>query len=248
MAVAAWAQAPVHYVDIHLGPGIRSENVFIRYILEGEELGGQVQARPGVTDYLISTMREDHAAAGFRALVYAPGCGMQTVNIALSGESNPQTDFVCRPLGEVTLNGRITQAERLSGHEVKVQARYLARWASAFLGIGRILVAVPLADAVEPRKDGRFQIAVPDLARDAVTGAPDHPGEIQIWAVDKVTGEDVAQLTTVEATNGTRMGGLKVQAEYPGETEFAPCRINGVPVLIDREGFAHRDFINPCDR
>jgi hypothetical protein len=246
-AAMAWAQRPDHYIDIQLGPGVKAESVFIRYILDGEELGGRVQPRAGITDYIISTTRGAHTAARFRALLYAPECGIQTVDLALSDTSNPETDFDCRAPGEVTLRGRITRAERLLGREVKVQARYLARWAKSFLGNEQILVAIPLGDAIETQEGGRFELQIPDLARDAVAGAPDHPGEIQIWAVDKATGEDVVRLSAVETTNETWMGGLKVQAQYQGETVFAPCQIPGAIVMINREGLA-ADPCNPQGR
>lgn len=243
VAAIAAAQRPDHYVDIQLGPGVKAESVFIRYILDGEALGGLVHARAGVTNYIISTTRGAHAAARFRALLYAPGCGIQTVDLSLSDANNPQTDFLCRPPGEVTLRGRITQAERLQGREVKVQARYLARWVKSFLGNEQILVAIPLGDAAETRTDGRFEIVIPDLARDAVAGAPDRQGVIQIWAVDKTTGQDVVRLSAVETTNETWMGGLKVQVQYSGETVFAPCQVLGATVIINREGLE----ADPCN-
>jgi hypothetical protein len=42
-------------------------------------------------------------------------------------------------LSSVRITGKLTQTERLSGREVKVQARYIARWAGDFLGSGHIL-------------------------------------------------------------------------------------------------------------
>jgi hypothetical protein len=44
-----------------------------------------------------------------------------------------------------------------------------------------------------------------------------------------------------------RMGGLKIQSEYPSETVFAPCAAD-TPVH-DAEGFALRpDIYDACDR
>jgi hypothetical protein len=78
---------PAHHVEIKLPPGIASESVFIRYRLAGEELGGWVQPRPGVSSYFISTTREGCSVNQIKALFYAPGCALQTLDLALSGSN-----------------------------------------------------------------------------------------------------------------------------------------------------------------
>lgn len=241
-------QTPSHYVAIDLPSEVSSESVFIRYILAGKEIGGWVQPRPGVSAYIISTTRGDGSAAGIKAVLYAPGCGMQTLDVPRS-DSNPRYPFLCRPLRSVPIAGKVLQPERLTGHEVNVQARYIARWAQPFLGLGDILVSIPVGDVVSLLADYRFHMSVPDLARDPLAGAPDHPGEIQIWAKDKTSGDDVAQLLPDGSTTfRTRMGGLKIQREYPAETVFAPCAVPRALMLIRRDGFTIRpgDYKDPC--
>jgi hypothetical protein len=243
MAAAAMGQTPgqtpAHYVGIHLPDGVPSEKVFIRYILESEELGGVVDARAGVTDYLISTTRGDHAAALFKALVYAPGCAIQTVDLKLSDQSNPREDFMCRPVANAAISGRLTESQRLGGHAVRLEAVYVAPWAQSFLGIGNVRVSFPVGDAADIEADGRFRITVPLLRDD---------GEIQIRAKDRRTGQDVGQIVPAGTPSfKTRMGGLKIQTEYPGETVCTPCGDDQLH-LIDREGFARRPLDERCDR
>jgi hypothetical protein len=50
------------------------------------------------------------------------------------------------PLGSVGIAGKVVQTECLSGHEAKIQAKYIARWAQPFLGLGDILVSIPVGD------------------------------------------------------------------------------------------------------
>jgi hypothetical protein len=244
-----FAQIPSHYVAIDLPSEVSPENVFIRYILAGEAIGGFVQPRPGVSAYIISTTRGDRSAPGIKAVLYAPGCAIQTLDLPLSDSNNPRYSFVCRPLGSVGIAGRILQPERLTGHEVRVQARYIARWAQPFLGLGDILVTIPVGDVSDLSTDYRFHISVPDLARDPLAGAPDHAGDIQIWAKDKTSGDDVAQLLPGgSAAFRTRMGGLRIQREYPAETIFSPCAVPRSLALIRRDGFIIRtgDYKDPC--
>jgi len=241
---------PAHYIRIGIPRGVSSESVFIRYILAGEELGGWVQPRAGVSSYIIGTTREGQSAARIKAVVYAPGCEIQTLDLPLSNSNNPEYSFVCHPLTSVWITGKLTQTERLSGREVNVQARYIARWAQPFLGLGAgIPLTIPARDVASLSADNSFRISVPDLSRDPLAGVPDHSGEFQIWAKDKRNGDDVAQLIPGGSpTFKTRMGGLKIQREYPPDTVFAPCARPRPLVLINREGFSIRDFSDPCDR
>jgi len=136
LAAGVMGQNPPHYVSIHLPGGVPSEKVYIRYILESEELGGAVTPRPGITDYVISTTRGEHAVALFKALVYAPGCAIQTVDLMPSDQANTRVDFTCEPASSATITGRFGQPERMGEHNVRLQAFYVARWAQTFLGLG----------------------------------------------------------------------------------------------------------------
>lgn len=242
MAAAALGQtpgqAPAHYVRIHLPQNVPSEKVFIRYILESEELGGVAQARAGVADYLISTTRGDHAAALFKAFVYAPGCAIQTLHVELSDQLNPQEDFICQPVANAVITGRLTESQRLGGHTVRLQPVYVAHWAQSFLGIGNVSVSFPVGDAADVEPDGHFRIAFPMLRDD---------GEIEIRAKDRTSGQDVGQIVPAGTPAfKTAMGRLKIQSEYPGEVVFTPCGSESRR-LIDRQALAERRD-DRCDR
>jgi hypothetical protein len=63
--------------------------------------------------------------------------------------------------------------------------------------------AWPSPDApIDFQRDGKFQLTVPDFGADPIAGAPDHDGEIEIWARDKSTGDLVPLLVpTVPASS-----------------------------------------------
>jgi hypothetical protein len=250
--IAAAGQVPAHYIAINVPDGVRSESIFIRYILAGEELGGWVQARSGINSYIIDTTHGGQSATRIKAILYAPGCAIQTLDIPLSDSNNPEYSFMCRPLASVWIGGRLTQTERLYGRDVKLRAKYIARWAQPFLGLGaEIPVTIPAGDVAYLAADGSFRIWVPDFSRDPLAGAPDHAGELQIWALDKAGEDAVAQLVPAGPQAGrTRTGGLKVQRAYPSETSFAPCTVNPDRLQQhDREGFALRPApYDVCDR
>jgi len=227
-----------------------SESVFVRYLLAGEEFGAWVQPHPGVSSYFITTTHEGRPATRIKALLYAPGCAIQILDLPVSGSNNQQYSFICRPLLSVSIAGALTRSDRLYGREVKLQAKYVARWAQSLLELGDgIVTAIPVGDVAYLSPDGRFRLSVPDLSQDPLAGASDHPGELQIWARDKTSDDIVAQLIpAAPRAIKTRMGGLKIQSEYPSETVFAPCVANPRQ-LHDATGFALRPGASDsCDR
>ncbi len=241
--------SPSHYVEIKLARGVASESVFIRYLLAGEDFGGWVQPHPGVSSYFISTTRAGRPASRIKALLYAPGCAIQTLDLPVSGSNNQPYSFICRPLPNVRIDGALTRTDRLYGREVKLQAKYVARWAQSFLELGDgIVTTIPVGDVAYLSPDNRFRLSVPDFSQDPLAGTPDHPGELQIWARNKTSEDIVAQLIPAgPQVIKTRMGGLKIQSEYPSETVFAPCAANP-PQVHDAIGFALRpDAYDACD-
>jgi hypothetical protein len=224
--------------------------VFAIYTLAGQKSPAWVQARPGVSSYVISTNFEGRPATRIKALLYVPGCAIQTLDLPLSGSTSQRYSFVCRPLQNAWIAGTLTKPERLYGREVKLQVKYIARWAQSFLGLDDGMIpAIPVGNVTQLSADGRFRLSVPDFSRDPLAGAPDHPGELQIWATDTTTGRVVAQLIPAGPPAAkTRMGGLKIESRYPPETVFAPCVSNSAQVR-DAEGFALRpDPADACDR
>jgi hypothetical protein len=128
--------------------------------------------------------------------------------------------------------------DRCYGREVKVQAKYIARWAQAFLELGDV-TTIPIGDIAHLSPNGHFRMSIPDFSQDPLAGAPDR-GELQVWARDKTTERIVAQLVPVRLrVMKTRMGGMKILSEYPSEIGFAPCIANPAAVH-DASGFALR--------
>ena len=242
------AQNP-HFIEIKLPPDTPSETVFIRYLLAGDDFGDWVRARPGVSSYFIGTTRQGHPATRLKAILYAPGCAIQTLDLPVLASTNQPYLFVCRPLSTVWITGTLTRIEQLSGREVTLHARYIARWAPSFLDIDpRILTAIPVGDMPNLSRDGHFRLSVPDFSQDPLASTPDHPGEIQIWAQDKFSHEALAELIPAgPKAIKTPLGALKIQNEYP-ELTFTPCVANP-PGIHDPFGFALRtNDSNTCDR
>jgi len=251
------AQAPqpagsaAAYVAITLPVGVRSETLFMRYVLD-DDFGGWLEPHPGVSTYFISTKRHGTPANRFRALVYAPGCMLQTIDLPTAGAAAPRYSLVCQPLPNVTLNGTLINPDRLSGRDINIQVKYVARWAGRFLGLGdAFLTDIPLGGTQHASANGSFQLSLPDLSEDPLARTSDHPGELQLLGRD-ASGKIVAQIVPAVQFLRTRMGGLRIRKDYPVPVEFAPCSAphKSLPPR-DEFGFAIRtnphDQIDACD-
>ena len=201
---------------------------FYCYVLTGDKLGGWVQPHAGVSSYWIDATRGGHPAIGIKALLYAPNCAIQALDVSLLHSNNDQYSFVCRPLSNLWITGKLIPSDWLDARQIRLQAKYVARWAQPLLGLeDDILVTIPVGEPTYLSADGGFHISVPDFSRDALAAPPNHPGELQIWAEDKETGETKAQLTPAgPQIFKTRMGGLQIQSQYPSEIAFTQCAVN----------------------
>jgi hypothetical protein len=237
-------------VEILLPPGLNSERLFVRYLITGGDIGGWIQPRPNVSSYTINTTHEVQTAVRIKALLFNPGCAIQTFDLPLSDQGSQQYSFVCRSLPNIQIAGKLVRSDRLYGRNVRLQVRYVARWAQSFLGLDREIVEfIPIAETNDVLGNGEFRLSLPDLSRDALVASPDHSGELQIWARDAATGRIVAQMIPAgPGLERTRMGGFKIQTSYPSEIIFAPCVAND-PRVRDAMGFAPRPGPEDmCDR
>lgn len=154
---------------------------------------------------------------------------------ALLRSTNAQYSFVCQPVGRSSIAGTLTQPERLYTQDVNVQARYVPRWAQAFLELSDgIVTSIPIGEAVHLSASGHFRLMIPDLSQDP------RPGEIEIWAKERTGNAPVAELVPINPRSlRAPMRGLRPQSEYPDEIVFASCAVNEQRPL-DSFGFARR--------
>jgi hypothetical protein len=245
LATPFWFAQPA-YVEIKVPVGVRSDTIFVRYVLD-DDFGGWVQPRPDISSYFISTIRQGTSAARFRALMYAPGCAIQTIDLPTLGPAIPRYVFVCRPLPKLTLTGTLVRSD-LDGREISLEVKYVARWAQGFLGLGEMLTDIPIGGTQHAFASSSFQLTLPNLSEDPLANAADHPGDLRILAKDRASGKIVARLVPTAQLLRARMGDLPIRKEYPEPIEFAPCSARGLQ-LHDAIGFAiRRDAKDPCDQ
>src|SRR5271155_5275642 len=146
------------YVEIKVPVGVRSETMFIRYVVN-DDFGGWVRAHPDVSSYFI-TIRQGGPATRFRALLYAPGCAIQTADLPILGPAIPRYSFVCEPLPNVSLTGTMGNSDLLDVHQMNLQVKYVAPWGQSILGLSNgIVTDIPMGGMRHASAAGTFQFS-----------------------------------------------------------------------------------------
>jgi len=223
LAGMAWAGTPANSVEIQLPPGVDSAHFFARYVLAGQDFGGWVDARAGVRSYFIDTTVGQRPASEIRAILYAPGCAIQTLSAALAA-GRSAFPFVCQPVRNVRIAGAIVRPGDFQGHQLTVQARYVLRWAASFLGVDlNMVTGIPVGDPIDVSADRPFAVSIPDLSS---------RGELEFQARERGTHDLLAWLVPDKP--------LPARADG-GPVAFSLCAIRENWTVHDRYGFALRE-------
>ena len=163
-----------HFVSVSLPPHVPSETVQISYYLVGPFGGyGSYAVRQfGVRSYQIPAMVDGKAATEIRLIVYASGCEIQKFVIALTEDSRVSREFACQRVETVKLSGQIVPNELTRYGNAEVVITYMAGWAHGFFGIGYGPVTHFELATVSPHADGRFDVNVPLVRKEATQSTP----------------------------------------------------------------------------
>lgn len=204
---------------IKLPQNLASETVEVRYFLVGAfgGYGGYVKQERGVHAYVVNTSYENKPATSLKAILYAPGCQIQTIALELRGAS-AETEFICRELPSVVLTGRIIPPRSFQGKEREVAVTYMAHWAQMFFGVWDGPVAsFPVGTAI-PDANGVFRIRLPDFGKDPIAAAKIQEESFSFLLREAKTWNALAALAPVEAR--WSFHDLKIQSQYPNELVF----------------------------
>src|ERR1700712_5786952 len=96
--------------EITLPAGVASETFSGRYLLTGSfgGLGGWLEPKKDVESYRVETVVEGQPATRIKAVLYAPGCALQTFDGMAPGFA-----FRCEPLPTVAFQGKLTRSDAL---------------------------------------------------------------------------------------------------------------------------------------
>ena len=206
-------------------------------------IAGWITSQDGESIYRITGIHASDATR-LKAIVYVPGCALQTVDIAISEQKNYQYSFRCLLLPQTQIEGTVEQ--RLNNREkVTIEAKYVASWAPAFFECDDgTTTEIPLESKTTLDGQNNFILQIPDLSKDKLASAADHLGEIRFWVRERASGRIVDQLRVVSknpAVQVTRLGGLPIAALSAPVSVLKFCDTADSFWSHDRYGFAIRE-------
>jgi hypothetical protein len=188
-----------------------------------------------------------------KGILYASGCALQTLDIAIKEGRLYQYSFRCDPVPQTEIRGVTEPVDPLHlGHRLRIEAKYVALWASAFLGYDDgTTTEIPLAGESTVDDQGHFRLSVPDFRKDKLANSPNHAAELRIWARDQDDDRVLAKLRFLSGNYNiqpTRFGGIPLDSIGSSLLEFATCYADP-PATRDEFGFNVRGMQeNDCMR
>ncbi|MGB2589716.1 MAG: hypothetical protein WBG02_04375 [Candidatus Acidiferrum sp.] len=205
---------------VRVDPSVNPAELQVRYFITGEFGGfsGYQVDQDGERAILIHTELEGKPAKGLKAVLYAPGCQIQTISMVELSTSSREGEFHCTPLGETLLQGRFPQGPSNPAQRMEVQVRYLGFWGHNFFGItdGFVLSFDITKSSVGP--DGSFQAYLPNFAESGAQSPQVEDAAFQLILRDPDSGNFLAELKPPASLS--RAGNLKIIPSYPQTIEF----------------------------
>jgi len=208
--------------EIMLPLSIDSQQVQIRYYLTGAfgGYGSFTRSESGKHEYRIPTVVDGQPANTFKAVVYAPGCQIETISILPLSDLPRVADFSCEELPAHDFTGRISQLESLRGRQYHVEINLMAHWGLDFFGIADGIVPTFEIARVIPDDQGVFHVQLPDFSEDRVTRSFGmDSAELQFNAREEGTGNILGMLEPVDVQENPQ-GNLRLRSDYGGEVRF----------------------------
>ena len=213
----------IPHITITLPADIPSEKIEIRYFLSGPfgGYGDSVNKQPNLHSYDITAGINGSAANNAKIVIYAPGCNFATFDLPIKGEADLQESYVCKTLGTVPFNGKITTAIAYKGKDVVVDVVYISNFSSGFFHVADGMVTVIPVSQAHPDSNGGFQIMLPDLMKDPLASTMDfqHTG-FRFELRDARSGNVLSFMTYKDARSKNMNDSLPLASAYSGTVSF----------------------------
>jgi hypothetical protein len=210
-------------LQVRLPQTVDTTNLTILYCLKGS-FGGYysfVRTKTGVREYEIDTSYKGQLAESLKMIIPSPGYQVETLDFpALATVLERGVDLQLKPLATVPFSGRVLLPDRLSSDEIRVDVSHSAFWECEFFDLMDCLVASLKITSVELTEGGRFKVALPDFAHDAIVSSLRNHGDFTFRAFDRKSGKFLFKLNPEE--NSERHGGILIANWYSGEQIFVP--------------------------
>lgn len=209
-------------VSVLLPPDVSSETVQISYFLVGPfgGYGAYLTQQTGVNSYEIPTIVEGKVATEVRMIIYAPGCEIQKLTIALAKTSSVSQKFLCQRVKTIKLAGQIVSNELLTNNHSELSVTYMAYWAHGFYGIKDGFVTQFHVASISLDTNGMFRLDLPYFSEDAGAPSSQERSSFRLTLRDSKTWNPITLLQPDMSEYRTGNHSLRIQPPYPDGLRF----------------------------
>jgi hypothetical protein len=225
MHAQALTESGTHPFAVDFPQVVDIGKVQAQYFSEGSfgGYGESVVEKSGEHRILLHTGVKGTPAESLKAILYAPGCQIVTIDVPNLAESSHQSDFKCRPLPTIAFRGKIESREQIADPRAVVNVQYVAFWSHHFFGIADGIVSTFEIATVPLEPGSIFHVVLPDFSKDAVTTSylatlPEPNAELRFMVRDAKTWNIIGKLVVQNARRA--FDGLQIESVYPPEVVF----------------------------
>ncbi len=215
-------------LSILLPANTLSDKFEVRYVLYGSfgASGGYISPNRDSTGVVKIPLSVDGKIANaIKLFAWAPGCQFATYDLSVH-QSDMQELYTCNPLSTVTLHGQIADKSLVQAASSEIRVDYLAGWACQFFGLWDCMVPQISLGTVTVDADGRFEIELPDFARDPASSDSKSSSEFQFSLRKVKTWNLIAFLDPELKVPHSGGGGLRPASSYSEPVIFSARKTN----------------------
>lgn len=239
VCVSVAAQAPAHArrLIVNLPPGISTDQVWMQSTIHGDARAAIKTSHPSGSQLVLPLENDAHDG---KLIVYVPSCKIQTYTLDLRGTADIVESFACDSLPQVTIHGFIPPQEIphtiIAKNKFDIVGEFESGAMCEFLltrHYGNTIIAAGVCQEspieigkvgeLDPAGGGRFDITVPDFARDPfLTGRREastdtNPGTVGLTLHEQRLDRPSGVIVPV---GDKVIEGLQVRNEYPNPVTF----------------------------
>jgi hypothetical protein len=210
-------------ITLILPAGIPSESVQIHYMMSGS-FGGNgavVVPLPNQSIHIIEAHTDGETPTDLRIMVYAPDCKIVTIQLKVTADTAEEREIACERLPTVKLAGQIAPNDLAQSGHTRLFIRYVAPWASHFLGIKDGGLSEFSLAMVTPSDQGWFEVDLPDFSgeQEGDSSRKEAALRLELWQSPS-TDQGAIDLSPVQTEFAVFPHFLKILPFYPRSLEF----------------------------
>lgn len=208
-------------ISLHLPQGINTEGLQINYFISGSfgGVGDFVRIEDDVRKYEIPLTYESKPVEKLNLIVFSPHYHLQVFNFPSLAKKPKNIELKFEPLDTISFAGSVLLPSQFDAKDLQIKVSYIPSWQCEYFHLKDCLVGFLPITSVNLKKDGKFNVNLPDFARDPAISSFKDKGEFS-FGVEEKSGRLLFGL--ILRDDSKSFGRVKTALSYPVKKVFIP--------------------------